>query len=209
LGYIGRDFNSWIISTTGQFKDKSLKEIIEIAKKNPETIKVAIAPKAFGEWLALDVEQASGAKFIKVPFQGGGPGIIALLGGHIDIAGWYYAEYRGHLEAGKVQVIAQAGNERSTILPNVPTFNEQLGVNDIFWGSYRFPAVPKGIPRDRFKYLEAVIDAVLHDPDCIKDYKELGSMVGLKYLNGAQTAKELREIYDVYKKFFIKAGIEN
>ena len=56
-----------------------------------------------------------------------------MLGGHIDIAGYYFNEYKSFVEAGKARVLGQAGAERSSYLPNVPTFNEVLGVNNILW----------------------------------------------------------------------------
>ena len=47
--------------------------------------------------------RSRGGKITKVPFQGGAPSITALLGGHIDVSFGYLAEYKGHLDAGKVK----------------------------------------------------------------------------------------------------------
>lgn len=206
LYYINEDPVTWIVSTDGPLKDKTLKDIIKMAKENPGTIKVAVSPDGSGQWVAEQVEMVSGVKFIKVPFQGGAPAVVAMLGGHIDIAGYYLPEYRGQLEAGKVKVLAQTGRERSIFLPDVPTYNEVLGVEDILWSAIRWAAVPKGIARDRFNYLEAAIAGALHDPECIKDFDQMGNKVGLKYLSGKQMSEEIERLYESQRKFFAVMG---
>jgi tripartite-type tricarboxylate transporter receptor subunit TctC len=206
VAYINEDPNTWIVSTEGPLKDKSLKNVIELAKQKPDTIKVAIGVETSSQFLVEDVEMISGAKFTQVPFQGGAPAVIAMLGGHIEISGYYYSEYKSHLEAGKVRVLGQAGGERSVYFPNTPTFNEALGVNHILWTVWRYAAVPKGVPPERLKYLEEAILAALRDPDCIKDFDNLGSKVGPKYLGAKQTAQEVEKQYKATRDFFIKKG---
>jgi len=206
IGYINEDPNTWVVSTEGTLKDKSLKEVIDLAKQKPDTIKVAIGVETSSQFLVEDVEMVSGGKFTQVPFQGGAPAVVAMLGGHIEIAGYYYNEYKSHLDAGKARVLGQAGAERSVYLPNTPTFNEALGVNNIVWSVWRYAAVPKGTPPDRAKYLEEAILAALHDPDCIKDFDNLGSKVGPKYLDAKQSTQEVDKQYRAYRDFFAKRG---
>lgn len=206
VAYINEDPNTWIASTEGALKDKSLKEVIELAKQKPDTIKVAIGVDTSPQFLVEDVEMSSGAKFTKVPFQGGAPGVVAMLGNHIDIAGYYYNEYRSHLEAGKAKVLGQAGAERSVYLPNTPTFNEVLGTNHILWAVWRYAAVPKGTPPDRIKYLEEAILAALQDPECIKEYEKIGSKVNAKYMGAKQTGLEVEKHFKATRDFLTKTG---
>ncbi len=95
------------------------------------------------EFVPEQVEEVTGSKVIKVPFQGGAPSITALLGGHIDVSFGYLAEYKGHLDAGKVQVIGVTNSERSPALPNASTFNETFGVKDIVWVAWRYVVLPR------------------------------------------------------------------
>jgi tripartite-type tricarboxylate transporter receptor subunit TctC len=206
VAYINEDPNTWVISTEGPLKDKSLKEVIELAKQKPDTIKVAIGVETSSQFLVEDVEMISGAKFTKVPFQGGAPAVIAMLGNHIEIAGYYYNEYKSHLDAGKAKVLGQAGGTRSAYLPNTSTFNEALGVNNVLWSVWRYVAVPKGTPPDRIKYLEEAVLAALQDPECIKEFDKLGSKVGPPYLGAKQTGQEVEKQYKAYRDFFAKKG---
>jgi len=206
VAFVNEDPNTWIVTTDGLLKDKSLKEVIELAKQKPDTIRVAVLSDISPEFLVEHVEMGSGAKFTKVPFLGGAPAITAVLGGHIEIAGFYYPEYKSYLEAGKVRVLGQASKERSLYFPNTPTFNEVLGMDEIVWSAWRYAAVPKGTPPERIKYLEAAILAALHDPECIKEYDTFGVKVGTKSMDAKQTESEIEKQYKFCKEFFLKTG---
>jgi tripartite-type tricarboxylate transporter receptor subunit TctC len=206
LGFINYDPLTWVVTTDGPLKDKSVKEIVATAKDKPGTVKIAIAPDGAFQFLAEAVEAATGAKLVKVPFQGGAPGITALVGGHVDIATGFLAEYRGHLDAGKVRPVAVAGQERSPFLPQVNTFNEGLGTKDLVWTAWRFAAVPKGVPDDRLRYLEAAIDTAMHDRELVEEYRKLGVIAGTQYLKGKETGEEINRFYQAHKEFLTKTG---
>ena len=206
IGYVHLDNCTWIVTTTGPLKDKSIKDVVAMAKQEPGKIKLAIVPEMTFEFLAENVEMATGTKFVHVPFQGAGPGNVALLGGHVDIATSFYAEYKSHLEAGKVKVLAVSGTKRSAYLPNIPTFNEALGVKDIIWSTWRFVFVPKGTPADRSRYLEAAVDAALRDPECIKEFGNMGIKVGERYMTAKESQEEVDRLYETFKDFFTKTG---
>jgi len=207
MNFLNENPQSWIVTTKGRFKDKSLKEILEVAKKNPNTVKVAGGSGTTSQFLVEDVEYAAGVKFIQVPFPGGKDAITSLLGGHLDVSFGYLPEFKGNLEAGQVQVVANAG-ERDPYLPNVPTFNEILGVDYIWWTAMRYSALPKGAPKDRFKFLESAIDAALHDPGLIKDMDQTGNKVGHKYMNSDAVSKYVDKLFETYVKFLKRTGRE-
>jgi tripartite-type tricarboxylate transporter receptor subunit TctC len=204
LAFINEEPVTWIVSTSGPLKDKSLKDIIEMSKQKPETLKVAVIPDIAFQWLAESVEILSGGKFIIVPFQGGQPGITAMLGGHVDFATAYLPEYKGLLDAGKVKAVAQTGSERSPYLPSIPTFDEVLKLQDVRWSVLRYAAVPRDTAKDRMNFLATAIEAALHDAECIKDYDKAGLKVGIKFMDGKQTDEALDKIYKNYREFFIK-----
>jgi tripartite-type tricarboxylate transporter receptor subunit TctC len=205
VAFVNYDPVTWIVSTEGMFKDRAVKEIVAAAKDKPGIVKISIAPDGAFQFLAEGVETATGARFVKVPFQGGAPGVTALLGGHVDVATGFLAEYRGHLEAGKVKVVAVAGQERSVHFPNVPTFNEALGTPDLVWLAWRFAAVPKGVAADRQKFLEAAIDAALQDPELLEEYRKMGVIAG-KRMTSAETGAELTRFHQTHREFLTKTG---
>jgi tripartite-type tricarboxylate transporter receptor subunit TctC len=205
LAYITFTPITWIVKTDSKFGNFTLKELVDYAKQNPGEIKAAMTAASFFEYLISKVEMTTGAKFTMVPFQGGAPGVTALLGGHVDFTGAFLGEFKSHLEAGTVKPLATSGIDRFVYLPDVPTFNEALGVNDIFFGVYRYVAVPKGTPEDRAVFLEAAVQAALRDPEVIKDFEATGVAIS-KYLDGPATGKELEQQYDMIKQVLTALG---
>jgi len=175
--FINFDATNWIVSARGPLAGLSLAQIISRASENPESIRVSMLPESSSQFIIEQVERSSGARFIKVPFQGGIPGMTAMLGGHIDIATVFFSEYRSQLEAGAVRAVGVAGPERTANQLEVPTFNEVLGTQDVIWAAWRFAVVPKAVPADRREYISAVIRAVVADPDAQREFTQTGVLL--------------------------------
>src|SRR5215207_5950648 len=124
IGYVNTDALTWVSSTEGPYKGMSVKDIVQAAKDKPGTIRVATVPGSMWEYIVDQIEANTGAKFLRVPFQGGGPGITAMVGGNVDVAQGFYSEFKGHLDADKVKPLAVAATSRVDFLKDVPTFNE-------------------------------------------------------------------------------------
>ncbi len=206
IAYINNEPVQWLVSTDGAFKGKNLKEIVQIAKDKPNTVRVGVVPGSNFEFLAEDVEQATGAKFLKVPFQGGAPGVTALLGNNVDVTAAFYTEYRGHLDAGKVAVVAVAGPQRAPFLKDVPTFNEALGAKGISWRVERFVVAPKGISSERKGYLAAVMNAALRDPQLAGDFSKMGMVVDTSMKSPQEVAAHIEGLVRAEREFHLKMG---
>jgi len=206
VAYINSDALTWVSSTKGPFKGKSAKEIIQAAKDKPGTVRVAVVPGSMWEYLVEQIEQKTGAKFLRVPFQGGKPGIVAMLGGNVDIAQGFYGEFQSYMDAGDVAPIAVASSSRIANMKNVPTFNEIYGTNDIVWNIIRFAVVPKGTPPNRKAYLAAMINAAVKDPGLIQDYAKLGAYFDPSLSNSSAIAKDLNDMAMRERNFYISTG---
>ena len=206
IAYLNSDPLIWIRQNEGPFKGKSLKEIVQTAKDKPGTVRVAVVPGSMWEYLVEQIEAASGAKFLRVPFQGGGAGINALVGGNVDVAQGFYAEFRGHLDAGKVSPIAVAAGERLGTFKDVPTFNEALGGSEYVWNVIRFVVVPKGVPADRKAYLAAGVKAAMNDPELIAEYRKAGVYFDPKLMSSTHVAEDLNQYAERERAFYQKTG---
>lgn len=165
-----------VVNADGPFKDSGFRGVIEAARARPNTVRFTVVPGGYYEWMIDQIEQASGARFLKVPFQGGGPGITALLGNNVDIGLGFYAEVRAHIEARRLVPVAVSARGRSSFLPNVPTVNEILNVQDINWGVARWIAVPKAVPAPRKAWLAAAFLEATRDPGLIEEFRNLGAL---------------------------------
>lgn len=206
IAYINSDALTWVSSPKGPFKGKSAKEIIQAAKDKPGTVRVAVVPGSMWEYLVDQIEKQTGAKFLRVPFQGGKPGIVALLGGNVDVAQGFFGEFQSYMDAGDVTPIAVASNSRLPNLKNVPTFNEIYGTKDIVWNIVRFAVVPKGTPADRKAYLAAMINAAVKQPGLVAEYGKLGAYFDPSLAKSGAIAKDLNDMAMREREFYISTG---
>ena len=206
IAYINSDPLTWVASTEGPYKGMGARQIIQIAKDKPGTVRIAVVPGSMWEYLVEQIETNTGAKFLRVPFQGGGPGITALLGNNVDVAQGFYGEFRGHMEAGKLAPIAIASNERTQFLKTTPTFNEIFGSKDYVWDIFRFAAVPKNTPADRKAYLAAAIQAAMKDPELQAEYGKLGAYFDPQLMNASNVAAEINTMARRERDFYVKTG---
>ncbi len=206
IGYINSDALIWLVQGDGALKGKSLKEIMQIAKDKPNTIRIATVPGTMWEYLVEQIETNTGAKFLRVPFQGGGAGINALAGGNVDLAQGFAAEFRGLAEAGKVAPVAVAANSRLPHMSNLPTFNEQLGAKEYTWQVVRYAVVPKGTAADRKAYLSAVISTAMKDAELIAEYSKAGVFFDETLMKSTNVARDINALAESERAFYVKTG---
>lgn len=206
IAFLNSEGLNLMVSSDGPYKDRSLKELVELAKQKPGTIRVGILPGTAYEYMFEQIEQVTGAKFLKVPFQGGAPAVTALLGGNIDLAAAYYGELRSFLDAKKVSVLANSAGERSPLMTQVPTLNEALGRQDVIWATTRWVAVPKGVSPERRQYLAAGFSAAARDPELQAEFRKLGTTVGQNFPRTEDLAAYLNKLADLEHDFYVKSG---
>lgn len=206
IGYLNSDPLSWIGPTEGPYKGMSVKEIVQVARDKPGTIRAATVPGSMWDYLLDQVEANTGAKFLRVPFQGGGAGINALAGGNVDIAQGFYSEFRGLAEAGKMMPLAVAAPERLSFMKDTPTMNEALGGKGYEWVLIRFAVVPKGTSADRKAYLGAAIHAAMQDPELIAEYRKAGVYFDPRLSNPKTMETTLNEYAEAERAFYLKTG---
>ena len=195
-----------VVNAEGRFKDSGLRGVLEEARARPNTVRFTVVPGGYYEWMIDQIEQASGARFLKVPFQGGGPGITALLGNNVDIGLGFYAEVRAHIQANRLTPVAVSDRARSSFLPAVPTVNEVMNVQDIVWGVARWIAVPKAVPADRKAWIAAAFNAALQDPGLIEEFRNLGALPDPALDTPAKVQASVQALAQAEEAFLVRTG---
>ena len=95
------------------------------------------------------LKHMTGTDLVHVPFRGSAPAITALTGGQIDLLFDLLPATKQLIEAGKIKLIAVAGNERLKPFPNAPTVAETLAgfEADTWMGVSAPPGTPKEITK--------------------------------------------------------------
>ena len=156
-----------------------------------ETVRVGTTGRG-GIWdvAAGGFEQAIGANFTeRVPYDGGASIIQAVLGGHLVVGVLAAPEVQAQAESGELRVLAIADDERTNILPDVPTLKE----SGIDWATRTWfgMAGPAGLPEDQVAALEECLTEAWNT----EDYQTFLTNQGYNaaYLDAADFATFLTE----------------
>jgi tripartite-type tricarboxylate transporter receptor subunit TctC len=183
-----------IIWVKGDSPYKTLKDLLDAARGNPQKISAATTGILSDDHLAILMmeEAAPGVMFRIVHFEGGAPVMTAVMGGHIEAAFDNVGSVFRRIRTGEVRALAVMDTRRSPFLPDVPTMPE-LGYPSVISSSTRGIAVPKGTPQPVIKRLEQALKKAMEDPEHVKKMEEAG--LGLRIMVGEEYAKYYRDLH--------------
>jgi tripartite-type tricarboxylate transporter receptor subunit TctC len=143
---------------------KTVKELVDDAKKRPDEILYASAGPYTVSHMAIEVfAQAAGIKLRHLPTTGGGPAMTALLGGHATVSALSTGAVTPQVKAGKLRVLANTGTIRLAAFPDTPTLKE-LGYNvEVYLWTGLF--VPKDVPAHVQKILRDATRRAVQDDE--------------------------------------------
>jgi tripartite-type tricarboxylate transporter receptor subunit TctC len=195
-----------MVNAEGPYRSGGLRGLLDAARARPGTIRVANVVGGYYEYLIEQLEAASGSRFLKVPFQGGGPGITALLGNNVDLAFGFFAEIRGHLQANRLVPVGVTGRAPTPFLPDAPTVNSVIGRDDVNWGVSRWVAVPKAVPADRKAWLAAAFRAAVADPELVEEFRNLGAMPDPSLDSPAKLMAAVAQMAEAERAYLVASG---
>ncbi|WP_170235486.1 tripartite tricarboxylate transporter substrate binding protein [Verticiella sediminum] len=206
IAFLNYDPVTWIVSSKGPFAQAGLTDVVEAARKNPGGIKVAASTATSTAFTLDQVARYSAVEFLPVAYQGGRQALTDLLGGHIDVSYGYLGEYRSQLDAGEVRVLAVTSAQRIPALPDVPTFNEVLGQDDVLWDAFRFVGAPAKTPQARLQWLGEALRQAIATPELAQEYVRLGATPDATLNEPGRLAEEFERRASRERDFFVKTG---
>jgi putative tricarboxylic transport membrane protein len=154
-----------IIWAKGDSPYKTLKDLLEDARKRPGEIRAATTGILGDDHLAiLMLEQAAKVKFRIVHFDGGAQVFTATLGGQVDVAFGNVGDIGTKLKGTPLRILMVMDPQRSKFVPDIPTTAE-LGFPGIISSSSRGMFGPAGIPDPILKKIQAVFLEAMKEPD--------------------------------------------
>ena len=178
-----------VIVTHPQSPFKTIKDAINSAKKNPNSVKVgatgAISPDST---VAGMIEYNEKIKFNIIPFMGGGETMTAILGGHVDLSVGNPSEMAPHIFAGKLRPLAVFSDKRLADLSNVPTMKE-MGYNMTFM-TPRGVLASAGIPKNQEMFLIGLMKKITESKAWAEYAKQ--TMMTVTFIGGEDYSKYMR-----------------
>ena len=180
-------------------------EFIAYAKANPGKINMASAgngsvPHVAGELFKF----MTGVDLVRVGYRGGGPALVDLMGGQVQVMFEPTLSTIGYIRAGKLRALAVTSATRSAALPDVPTVGEFVpGYEATAWFGI---GAPKNTPADIIAKLNGEINAGLADA---KIKERLADMGGEPMpMSTADFAKFIADETEKWGKVVRAAGIK-
>ena len=157
---------------------RTVKDLVELCKKNPGQISFGSAGNGSAQHLALEMfKLAAGVDALHVPYKGSGPMLTDLIGGQINYSFDTMTAATPHVKGGKAIAIAQTRAKRAKSYPNVPTMIESGFPN--FEATTWYGLVgPAKMPVAMVKRMNEDINKVLLMPDVMEKFEQYGAEDG-------------------------------
>ena len=144
---------------------KTFAEFLALARAKPGMLNFsAVGPGGTQHIAGELLKSAAKIDMGYVPFAGGAPAVLAVLGGHVGVCIANVQEVATHVEAGKLRALAVTSRERDPAMKNVPTVAES-GYPDYAVSTWWGLLAPAGTPADVVAKISAEIGRVLKLPD--------------------------------------------
>lgn len=153
---------------------RSVRELLDLAKSKPGALNYSAAGAGTNPHFAGELFNYLGhVDIVAVQYKGGGPSLLAVLGGEVGITFPNISEAIPHAKAGRLFVLGVTGSKRSSALPEVPTIAE-AGLPGYEFVTWHGVLAPKGTPAAIVSLLNRKIKETLTAPDLASFFEQMG-----------------------------------
>ena len=164
-----------VLDVSNKVPAKDLNEFIAYVKANPG--KVSFASQGNGSTshlTAMLFMQLTGTSMIHVPYKGTAPALVDIVGGNVDVFFDNIGVSAAFHQGGKLKILAVADEQRSSAVPQVPTF-AQAGLPGMVAVTFFSMVAPPGTPAAEVAYAQKAVSAALELPDVKHKFREQGA----------------------------------
>lgn len=128
IGNVASVYNILVVGRDTAFKD--WRDVQAAAKAHPEKVTCATVGSGSSQQLSCALFMAlTGTKLTQVPYRGGAPAIIDMVGGRVDMMWGNMPEFMGQIRGGGLRPIGYGADSASPLLPEVPVISK-TGLKD-------------------------------------------------------------------------------
>jgi tripartite-type tricarboxylate transporter receptor subunit TctC len=156
---------------------KNLKELIELAKRQPGKLSYGSDGNGTASHLGMELMKSkSGLDMVHVPYKGSAPMLTDLVAGQVQVGITGLPAMQAHANARRIRLLAVTTSSRVPSNPDIPTVAEQgfAGFAAAPWAGF---FVPRGTPRPIVDKLAADMIAVMQMPEVRERMAGMGSTI--------------------------------
>ena len=164
----------YVLSVNTTVPATNVAELVAFAKKEPNNVNaVSLGTGGVTHLLNERFASAVGVPITSVPYKGSAPALTDLLAGQVQFYIDATVSSIQHIRAGKLRPLAVTTDERSALLPNVPTFKE-LGYPGMTQEGFFGVFAPKGTPQPIVDRVNAEVIKALASPEAVALFERDG-----------------------------------
>ncbi|MGE0564533.1 MAG: Bug family tripartite tricarboxylate transporter substrate binding protein [Pseudolabrys sp.] len=195
-----------IIVAAPSLPAKDLKSLVELSKSRPNGLSFANPGYGFQQHLATEeIAQRASAKFVIIPYKGGGPALTDLISARVDFGALLGGTTKPLIEQGKLKALAVLQDKRSVMLPDVPTAAEQ-GFPGLLGGVHFLLFAPGKTPPEIVSKISAALKTIVSDPAIQERF--LGAGLEATPMTSAECVEAMQAIRNAYQPIIKKLNIK-
>jgi tripartite-type tricarboxylate transporter receptor subunit TctC len=170
-------FSTDLLAVTPPLPVRSVRELIEHAKANPDKLSYGSVSGAAAGALEMELfKLMTGTRIVRVTYKGTQQAIADVVSGQIHLMFDNLPSILPHVKAGRVRALGVTSLKRSLIVPDLPTLDEAglPGFERVAWGGY---LAPSRMPREIVMRLNTEINQALNSPAIREKIAGVGSVV--------------------------------
>ena len=166
--------NPFVVGVNASIGAKTLREFVDYAKARPGKLNYGSGGTgSIGHLSGALLLSRAGLSMTHIPYKGGAPAVVDLLGGQIQMYFGNASELVPHMRSGRVSVLAVSSEKRSREIPEVPSVSETYpGFHTYTWNGL---FAPVGTPRPILERMAQEVVRLTHDTATIERFHKIGS----------------------------------
>lgn len=163
-----------VLSVSPALPVKNLQEFVDYARRAKPPLAYASIGNGSQHHLVMEMfKSRAGIELLHIPFKGGGPATVAILGGEVSVM-FGGNSVAGHIKSGRLRALAVAGKQRSAAYPELPRLAELYPDLEVTPWLALFG--PSGMPAAVLNRLRNEISRLLADPEMQQRVRNLGGL---------------------------------
>jgi tripartite-type tricarboxylate transporter receptor subunit TctC len=154
---------------------RSVAELVSLAKSQPGMLRYGSA--GVGSLPHLEIEflkVLAHIDMVHVPYRGGGPALVALLGGEVQVFSSALTQMLPYIRDGRLRGLAVTSATRDPLAPEIPTMVES-GFDQFITASVNFLVAPPGTPLPVRQRLSEAVASALASPELKDTFAKMGA----------------------------------
>lgn len=189
----------------GDMPADTIEEFVAFAAAQPDLLNYSSAGLGAHSSLACYLAQSEiGVEMVEIPYQGTGPALADLIAGNVDALCDAVGTLSGPYGSGQVKLIGMMDAERSTAIPDVPTFVES-GFPDLVINNWFAVVAPGGTPDAVVATLSTAIESAVADPNVQETFLRVGFVPN--YMPPAELSEFMAAEWERWRQVVEETGV--